>query len=190
MRRIPDMLALHRYANWSNDSARLAPSGSESIRDERSWGSKKHACLRAFPGLAFVGPGATWPGTARTVGPAREGNRSVGLALNLAILLGTRFGLAAVLCGEKGSETRRDVRHNGRSMGTSAMEEAVIARMKELPPEQQEKVLDFARRLKVSPALPLRSLEGLWSGEVVEISESEIADLRKEMWSNFPRDDY
>jgi len=87
-------------------------------------------------------------------------------------------------------ETRREVRHNERTMGANAIEEAVIARLKELPPDQQEKVLDFASRLKASPELPLRSLEGLWSSEVAEITEAEIADLRKEMWGNFPRDDF
>jgi hypothetical protein len=75
-------------------------------------------------------------------------------------------------------------------MGVNTIEEAVIARMRELPTEQQEKVLDFVSRLAVSPVPPLRSLEGLWSGKVMDIPDAEIADLRAEMWGTFPRDDF
>jgi|GEM_PF-332492 len=35
---------------------------------------------------------------------------------------------------------------------------------------------------------PRRSLYGIWA-EDVAISEAEIAEVRRELWSNFPRDD-
>lgn len=34
---------------------------------------------------------------------------------------------------------------------------------------------------------PKRSLRGLWAG--VNISEEDIAEARREMWGNFPRED-
>jgi hypothetical protein len=35
---------------------------------------------------------------------------------------------------------------------------------------------------------PRESLRGLWQG--VNISEEDIAEARREMWGNFPRDDF
>ncbi len=73
----------------------------------------------------------------------------------------------------------------------SAIEESVMAALRELPPNRQQEVLDFAEFLKAKPRPPLQSLEGLeglWAGQGIDISEEEITDLRKEMWANFPRD--
>jgi hypothetical protein len=41
-----------------------------------------------------------------------------------------------------------------------------------------------------APELPLRSLEGLWAGRAPDISEEDIAELRREMWGSFPRNDF
>jgi hypothetical protein len=38
------------------------------------------------------------------------------------------------------------------------------------------------------PRNPLRSLEGLWEGFGIEITDKDIAEARREMWSNFPRE--
>ena len=70
----------------------------------------------------------------------------------------------------------------------SVIEESVIAALRELPPNQQQEVLNFAEFLKAKPKPPLRSLEGLWAGRGVDISEEDISDLRREMWANFPRE--
>lgn len=72
-------------------------------------------------------------------------------------------------------------------MGADAIEEAVIARLRQLQPSERNKVLEFARHLPTEPSLPLRSLEGLWANRGVDISESDLADLRREMWDKFPR---
>ncbi len=40
--------------------------------------------------------------------------------------------------------------------------------------------------LKVTQPAPRQSLRGLWRG--LEISETEIAEARNEMWANFPRE--
>jgi hypothetical protein len=52
-------------------------------------------------------------------------------------------------------------------------------------------VLDFVDLLKEKnggPKTPLRSLLGLWSDLNIHITEGDIAEARREMWGNFPRD--
>ena len=71
------------------------------------------------------------------------------------------------------------------------IEEAIIEKVRALPPEKQEEVLKFADSLgtPIKPRPPLRSPEGLWAGFDIDISEEDIAELRRELWKNFPRDD-
>jgi len=63
---------------------------------------------------------------------------------------------------------------------------------RELPPEQQREMLDFAEflrsRARSGSRRPLRDLYGLWKG--IDISEEDIDEVRREMWRNFPRDDF
>ncbi len=73
-------------------------------------------------------------------------------------------------------------------MAAKAIEEAVIARLRELPLAKQQEVLDFASFLGSNREPPLTSIEGLWAGRGVDISEDDITALREEMWGNFPRD--
>jgi hypothetical protein len=40
----------------------------------------------------------------------------------------------------------------------------------------------------MEPKEPLRSLRGLWKDLNIEITEEDIAEARREMWGNFPRD--
>ncbi len=72
------------------------------------------------------------------------------------------------------------------------IEEAVLERLKELPRDKQLEVLEFAKSLRReqqnTPGKPLRSLEGIWAGLNVKITEEDIAEARREMWGNFPRD--
>ena len=74
------------------------------------------------------------------------------------------------------------------------IEQQVLEKLRRLPPEKQEKVLGFMDSLKEqsdanqSSGRPLRSLRGLWKGLVPDITEEEIAQARREMWGNFPRD--
>jgi len=76
-----------------------------------------------------------------------------------------------------------------------SVEEAILERVRTLPPEKREEVLKFADSLadplKAAPKTkpPLRSPEGLWADFDIDISEEDIAELRREMWKNFPRDD-
>ena len=70
------------------------------------------------------------------------------------------------------------------------IEEMVMEKLRGLPPEKQKEVLDFVESLKPdgSRKKPLRSLEGLWADLNVDITEEDIAEARREMWGNFPRD--
>jgi len=71
------------------------------------------------------------------------------------------------------------------------MEEAILEKVRALPPEKQRKVLEFTESLG-TPAQkkpPLRSPRGLWADLDISISEEDIAEIRREMWKNFPRDD-
>lgn len=68
--------------------------------------------------------------------------------------------------------------------------EKVLAKLRELPPEKQQEVLKFVESLKSDngPRKPLRSLEGLLEDFNFDITEEDIAEARREMWGNFPRD--
>lgn len=70
------------------------------------------------------------------------------------------------------------------------IEEQVIEKLRELPPEKQREVLDFLESMKKKNGggKPRRSLLGLWSDLGVRITEEDIAEARREMWGKFPRD--
>ncbi len=69
--------------------------------------------------------------------------------------------------------------------------ETITERLKALPPEQQREVLDFVEflRSRTEAKKPLRDPEGLWADLGTDITEEDIAEARKEMWSDFPRED-
>ena len=71
------------------------------------------------------------------------------------------------------------------------LEQALLDKIRQLPVDKQQELLDFAEFLhqQVTPKQRLRSLKGLWSDLKVDISEEDIAEARKEMWGNFPRED-
>ena len=70
------------------------------------------------------------------------------------------------------------------------IEEQVLEKLRDLPPEKQKKVLDFVGLLKKKNGqkLPRRSLLGLWADLNIHLTEKDIAEARREMWGNFPRD--
>jgi mRNA-degrading endonuclease RelE of RelBE toxin-antitoxin system len=70
------------------------------------------------------------------------------------------------------------------------IEQQVLEKLRDLPPEKQKEVLDFVDFLKekTSPEKPRRSLRGLWADLNINITEEDIAQARREMWGNFPRD--
>jgi hypothetical protein len=70
------------------------------------------------------------------------------------------------------------------------IEEQVLEKLRVLAPEQQKAVLDFVDFLKEKNGAksPRRSLLGLWADLNVHVTEQDIAEARREMWGNFPRD--
>ncbi|MCY7382538.1 DUF2281 domain-containing protein [Microcoleus sp. A006_D1] len=70
------------------------------------------------------------------------------------------------------------------------LEQAVLDKLRALPPERQQEVLDFAEFLqqKNMPKRPLKSAKGLCADLKVDITEEDIAQARQEMWGNFPRE--
>jgi hypothetical protein len=70
------------------------------------------------------------------------------------------------------------------------IEEKVLQKLRELPPEKQKEVLDFVHSLRENNGSPrkLRSLEGLLEDLNVDFTDEDIAQARREMWGNFPRD--
>ena len=70
------------------------------------------------------------------------------------------------------------------------IEEMVLEKLRELPPDKQKAVLEFVESLKENgePKKPLRSLEGLWADLDIHLTEEDVAEARREMWGNFPRD--
>lgn len=75
-------------------------------------------------------------------------------------------------------------------MASNAIEEAVIALLRQLPSEKQQDVLDFANslRAKTGERPHLKSVRGLCADLGFRISAEEIAEARKEMWGQFPRE--
>jgi len=71
------------------------------------------------------------------------------------------------------------------------IEQQVVEKLRGLSPEKQMEVLDFVDSLKEKndgPKKPRRSLLGLWADLNIHITEEDIAEARREMWGNFPRD--
>ena len=70
------------------------------------------------------------------------------------------------------------------------LEQAVLDKLRALPPERQQEVLDFAEFLqqKSMPKRSLKSAKGLCADLKVDITEEDIAQAKQEMWGNFPRE--
>ncbi|HMQ14960.1 MAG TPA: hypothetical protein PKC49_03210 [Phycisphaerae bacterium] len=68
----------------------------------------------------------------------------------------------------------------------------VMAKLRELTPEQQAEVLRLVEALSNSSGAaskPRRNPVGLLSDLNLDISAEEIDEARREMWGNFPRED-
>jgi len=70
------------------------------------------------------------------------------------------------------------------------IEQQVLEKTRDLPPEKEKAVLDFVDflREKTGAKKPLRTLRGLWKDLDIDITEEDIAQARREMWGHFPRD--
>lgn len=70
------------------------------------------------------------------------------------------------------------------------IQEQLMEKLRQLPSEKQKQVLEFVDSLQKESGAPkkLRSLEGLLEDFNIEITDEDIAQARREMWGNFPRD--
>lgn len=68
------------------------------------------------------------------------------------------------------------------------IEEAVIQKLRELPAEKKKDVLAYVESLSAPKATPRRSLLGLWHDLGVCVTAEDIAEARRQMWSDFPKD--
>jgi hypothetical protein len=69
------------------------------------------------------------------------------------------------------------------------VEQQVLEKLRELPPDKQVEVLAFVSQLQERSGNGRRlSLLGLWSNLDVKVSAEDIAEARREMWGSFPRD--
>jgi hypothetical protein len=68
--------------------------------------------------------------------------------------------------------------------------ESFIKKVESLTPEQQEEVMELVNQLASANEIkrPRRSLMGMFSDLNIHITEEDIAEARKEMWGNFPRE--
>lgn len=79
-------------------------------------------------------------------------------------------------------------KHEPRTMSVS---ESIIKKLESLTPEQQQEVERVVETLADSNKRnrPRRSLMGLFADLNIHITEEDIAEARREMWGNFPRED-
>jgi hypothetical protein len=70
------------------------------------------------------------------------------------------------------------------------IEQTVIQKLRGLSTDKQRAVLEFVQFLEHKPVVPAprRRLKGLWADLKIDLSETDLAAARKEMWKNFPRD--
>jgi hypothetical protein len=77
------------------------------------------------------------------------------------------------------------------SMKTDLVEK--IAKMaSNLPVEAQRKALEYVESLErevTSEKKPFRSVLGILADRNVHVSEEDIAEMRREAWRNFPREE-
>jgi len=70
--------------------------------------------------------------------------------------------------------------------------EEALALVRQLSPVDKARLIeriapDIERELKAARPTQRRSLRGLWQG--LDITAEDIAQARREMWGNFPRED-
>ena len=72
-----------------------------------------------------------------------------------------------------------------------SLEQAILEALRELPPDKQQDILNYANNLRkeTAPKKPFESIEGLWSDLGISLSADEIEEIQREMWKDFPRKD-
>ena len=70
------------------------------------------------------------------------------------------------------------------------IEQSVIEKLRQLPIEKQQELLDFAEFLyqKNTTKPKLQSIKGLCVDLKIDITKEDIDRDREEMWKNFPKE--
>ncbi|MEN3331266.1 MAG: hypothetical protein V7641_631 [Blastocatellia bacterium] len=75
-------------------------------------------------------------------------------------------------------------------MTTEQIEQTVLEKFRALPPDKQQEVLDFVEFLEQKNGVNQpRSVLGALAHLGIHVSEEDIAEARREMWGNFPREE-
>jgi hypothetical protein len=69
------------------------------------------------------------------------------------------------------------------------IEEEILEKVKALPPEKKTEVLEYVSGLEAAPRAPFKSPRGILADLNFTLTEEDIAEVRREMWANFPRED-
>jgi hypothetical protein len=72
-------------------------------------------------------------------------------------------------------------------------QQAILDAVSTLPADKQEAVLAYAQKLNDKPSTekpPMMNVRGLWADLNINLTAEDIDEARKEMWKNFPRDDF
>ena len=72
-----------------------------------------------------------------------------------------------------------------------SIHEEVLGKLRALPPDKQQEVLDFVEFLgrRGGPVQPKQRLRGLCADLGVHLSAEDIDEARRGMWAGFPRED-
>jgi hypothetical protein len=70
-----------------------------------------------------------------------------------------------------------------------SLEEAILEKVRALPPARQSEVLAFVDTLEAPRRKPFRNPEGILADLNFTLTEEDLAEARREMWANFPHDD-
>ena len=73
------------------------------------------------------------------------------------------------------------------------LEQQILDSLRALPADKQQEVLNHVQHLRneaSQPRQPRKSGRGLWDELKIDVSAVDIDDARREMWKNFPRDDF
>ena len=73
------------------------------------------------------------------------------------------------------------------------LEQAILDAVRALPADKQQEVLDHVKQLRdeaKQPPKPRKNGRGLWADLNINLSAQEIDEARREMWKNFPSDDF
>ncbi len=71
-----------------------------------------------------------------------------------------------------------------------SIEQVVLEKLRQLPVEKQQEALDFVAFLESRQTAPVsrRNPIGLLADLNIDVTAEDIAEARREMWGNFPRD--